>query len=202
MFVPPVYANKTEKVCTCPESCRKEWVPPVTEQRPKQVCVKEACCHEICEPAQYKTETECVEVCPARTEWQRVCCTPEQLACGERQGDCWALVTIPAVTEQRCRQVCVKEATSRTETTPAVYDTVQECVEVSCGYWKDIPIPAVYEDRCTQICTCEGRWEWRRNANCQIPVPQNCNPCQLPGTAAPVAPAPVAPPAPPAPQIK
>jgi hypothetical protein len=77
IFVPPVYENLTEKVCVCPESTRKEWVPPVTEMRKKQVCVREACSREICEPAQFDTVNECVEVCPARTEWQRVDCSPE-----------------------------------------------------------------------------------------------------------------------------
>lgn len=195
VFVPPVYDTVKEKVCTCPESCRKEWVPPVTEQRKKQVCVKEACSHEVCEPAQYDTQTECVEVCPARTEWQRVCCSPEQLAAGEQQGDCWALVTIPAQYEQRCKQVCVKEATSHTETTPPVYETVEECVEVSCGYWKDIPVPAQYEEREKQVCKSDGRWEWRRNTHCEIPKPVDCSPCRPPAPGA-MPPAPATPPAP------
>ena len=163
-----------------PASKTYETIPAEFKTVEKQVCVKPECCHQVCEPAEYKTVTECVEVCPARTEWQRVCCSPEQLAAGERQGDCWALVAIPAVTEQRCKQVCVKPATSHTDTTPAVFETVEECVEVSCGYWKDIPVAAVYEDREKQVCKSDGRWEWRHNTHCEVPKPQPCNPCTPP----------------------
>jgi len=197
VFIPPCYATETEKVCTCPESCRKEWVPPVYECRSKQVCSCPEQRRQIPIPAEYATQTECVEVCPARTEWRRVDCTPEQLACGERQGECWALVTIPAQYEQRCKQVCTREASCREEVIPPVYETVQEQVEVQCGYYKDIVTPAVYEDRCKQVCTAPGRWEWRRNTACVVPQPQVCNPCTPAPMAAPMpAPMPEAAPAP------
>jgi hypothetical protein len=191
VFVPPQYAQETERVCVTPECSRKEWVPPVYECRSKQVCVNPGCTRQIPIPAEYTTVNECIEVCPARTEWRRVDCTPEQLACGEQQGECWALVTIPPQYEQRCKQVCVREASCREEVTPPVYETVQEQVEVSCGYYKDIPIPAVFEDRCKQVCTAPGRWEWRRNLSCVVPVPQVCNPCvPTPMMAQPMMPAP------------
>jgi hypothetical protein len=203
VFVPPVYATEMERVCVCPEQCRKEWVPPVYECRSKQVCVCPEQRRQIQIPAEYSTVTECVEVCPARTEWRRVECTPEQLACGEQQGECWALICIPPQYEERCKQVCVREASCREEVVPPVYETVQEQVEVSCGYYKDITTPAQYEDRPKQVCTAPGRWEWRRNMACVVPQPQVCNPC-VPTPAAPMAPmgpdAGAMPPPPPAPE--
>jgi hypothetical protein len=177
VWIPPVYNTVTEKICTCPEKCEKEWIPPVYETRCKQVCTKPACKKEIPIPAEYKTVEECIETCPARTEWQRVDCTPEQIKGGEKQGECWALVTIPPVYEKRCKQVCTKEACVTYEEIPAVYETQSEQVQVKCGYEKTHTIPAVYEDRCKQVCTCEGKWEWRRNTSCVVPVPQNCSPC-------------------------
>lgn len=180
VFIPPQYATEMERICTCPESCRKEWVPPVYECRSKQVCSCPEQRRQIPIPAEYQTVNECIEVCPPRTEWRRVDCTPEQLAAGEQQGECWALVTIPAQYEQRCKQVCVREASCREEVIPPVYETVQEQVEVQCGYYKDIVTPAQYEDRPKQVCTAPGRWEWRRNAACVVPQPQVCNPCVPP----------------------
>jgi hypothetical protein len=177
VFIPPTYATEVDRVCVCPEQCQKEWVPPVYECRSKQVCACPEQRRQIPIPAEYATQQECVEVCPARTEWRRVDCTPEQLAAGEQQGECWALICIPPQYEQRCRQVCVREASCREEVIPPVYETVQEQVEVSCGYYKDHVTPARYEDRPRQVCTGPGRWEWRKNEACVVPQPQVCNPC-------------------------
>jgi hypothetical protein len=189
VWVPPVMATEKEKICTCPEQCNKIWVPPVYETRKKQVCTKEACSVQIPIPAEYATVEECVEVCAARTEWQRVDCATEGCKAGEKQGECWALVTIPPTYEKRCKQVCTKEASCRTETTPPVYEEQCEQVETACGYYRDETIPAKYEEREKQVCTAEGRWEWRKNMTCVVPQPQVCNPC-TPGATAP-APAPM-----------
>ena len=202
VWVPPVYATEKERVCTCPEQCNKTWIPPVYETRKKQVCVKEACAVQIPIPAEYNNVEECVEVCPSRTEWQRVDCATEGCKPGERQDECWALVTIPPVYEKRCKQVCTKEASCRTESTPPVYEEQCEQVETACGYYKDDTTPAKYEEREKQVCTADGRWEWRRNLNCVVPQPQSCNPCVPSGAAAPagtMAPAPQPPAAPVAP---
>jgi hypothetical protein len=165
----------TEKICTCPEKCEKEWVPPVMETVTEQVCCKPACSRTIPIPAEYATVEECIEVCPARTEWQRVDCPPAEAACGK--SDCYALVNIPPVMEKRCKQVCTKPETCRTEEIPAEYTQVCKQVEKTCGYYKENKTPAVYADQCRQVCTCEGRWEWHLNTNCAVPMPQAVNPC-------------------------
>jgi hypothetical protein len=95
-MIPAQYEEVCDQVCVAPASCTREWVPPVYEQRSRQVCVRPASCRQIPIPAEYKTVCEQVCVCPARCEWRRVECTPEQLACGEQQGDCWRLEEIPA----------------------------------------------------------------------------------------------------------
>jgi hypothetical protein len=182
VWIPPVYNTVSERICTVPEKCEKEWVPPVYETRTKQVCTRQACKNEIPVPAEFKNVEECIETCPARTEWQRVDCTPEQLKAGERQGECWALVTIPPVFEKRCKQVCVREASVRYEEIPPVFETVTEQIEVQCGFYKDRTTPAVYEDRPKQVCVADGKWEWRRNMACVVPTPASNNPC-IPETA-------------------
>ncbi len=221
VYIPPVYNTVSKQVCTCPESCQKEWVPPtyktVTEQVmvecervnripipavfetvTETVCVKPECQEQIPVPAEYQTVEECFEVCPARTEWQRIECTAADTAAGK--AECYALVTIPPVMEKRTKQVCVRPESCTTRTIPAEYTTVskQVCkqpetcreeiiparyetrekqVEVACGYNKDIPIPAKYETVTEQVCVSEGRWEWHLNTNCAVPVPAAVNPC-------------------------
>lgn len=199
VYIPPVYNTVSKQVCTCPESCNKEWVPPtyktVTEQVmvecervnripvpavyetvTETVCVKPECQEQIPVPAEYQTVEECFEVCPARTEWQRVDCATQGCATGQG-GECFALVTIPATYEKRQKQVCVTPEACRTEVIPAVYAEECEQVQVACGYNKDIPIPAVYQTVTKQVCNQEGRWEWQKNTSCAVPMPQVCNPC-------------------------
>ena len=187
VWIPPVYEQVSEQICTCPESCNKEWVPPTYETVSEQVCTKPACQNIIPIPAEYATVEECIEVCAARTEWQRVDCGPAEVACGKK--DCYALVTIPPVYEKRCKQVCTKPECSRTEEIPACYETRCKQVEKTCGYYKDIPIPAKYETRCKQVCKADGRWEWQQNATCVVPQPCATNPCQPAGMTPAPAPA-------------
>jgi hypothetical protein len=172
VWVPPVTENRSKQVCTCPEQCNKTWIPPVYETRTKQICVKQACKTEIPIPAEYSNVEECVEVCPSRTEWQRVPC--------DGQNECWALVTIPPTYEKRCKQVCVREASVRYEEIPPVYENQCEQVEVACGYYKEDKIPAVYETQTECVEVAPGRWEWRLNTACVVPQPQVSNPC-VPG---------------------
>lgn len=190
VWVPPVYKTETEQVCVCPEQCEQEWVPPTYETVTEQVICKPACSRTIPIPAEYSTVEECVEVCAARTEWQRVDCPPAEAACGKQ--DCYALVTIPPVYEKRCKQVCTKPESCRTEETPAEYTTVSKQVEKTCGYYKQNTIPAKYETREKQVCVTDGRWEWRQNSTCTVPAPAPTNPC-TPAPATIPAPAPAAP---------
>ena len=64
----------------------------------------------------------------ARTVWKKIPCEPSGLGEGEKQGDCWKLVEIPAVYKEVTRRVLVKPASTKTETIPPEYKTVKEKV--------------------------------------------------------------------------
>ena len=168
-YVPPQFEEEEYQVCVCPESCKRTWVPPVYEDQERQVCCKPAqtICHPI--PAVFEDQTEEVCCCPARTEWRKVDCTPKMLEEGQRQGDCWMLVEIPAKYRTVTRRVCVTPASSKTETIPPEYKTVTEKVMVKPGYYETETIEAKYETRTRRICKAPGRWEWRRNEDCDVP---------------------------------
>lgn len=175
VWVPPVSQTVSEQIEVCPQQCNKIWVPPVMGTRKIQVCVTPACSKQIPIPAEFQTVEECIEVCPARTEWQRIDCPPAEAAAGKQ--DCYALVTIPPVFEKRQKTVCTKPESCQTVETPAVMEERDEPYEVSCGYYRDETIPAKFETRTREVCVSEGRWEWRKNTSCAVPVPAATNPC-------------------------
>jgi hypothetical protein len=206
--IPAVYETRCETITVECETCRCEWVPPVYETRVREVCVKPPCAKEIHVPAVSRTIEECVEICPARVELQRVCCpvNPCPDPCAPRQEECFAEVQIPAQTKRMCREVCVTPAATKTVYEPALYETVVENCVVKPGYWRTVPAPAVHDRVCHQVCVQPERWEWRRNDACVVPAP--CvppSPCVPPAMAPvvrpPSMPAPVVFPPPPSPAV-
>jgi hypothetical protein len=173
VLIPAQYETVWETVQLQCESCRCEWVPPVYETRVSEVCVRPACAREVYTPPVSRTIEECVEVCPKRTEMQRVCCPADPCPnpCAPRQADCWAQVEIPAQTTRVCREVCVSPAGTHTVYEPPLYETVAESCVVTPGYWRTVNVPAVYDRVCHQVCKCPARWEWRRNTTCTVPTP-------------------------------
>lgn len=169
ILIPAQYKDVEEQVCVCPATTRCEQIPAVFEERTRQVCVCPAKTKTIKIPGEYETQTEKVLVCAARTEWRKIPCTPSQLAAGEKQGDCWQLVEIPAQYKDVCKRVCVKEPSCKTETIPPVYKTVTEKVCVKPASTKQIPVPAKYETRTRKELVAPCRWEWRRNEDCEVP---------------------------------
>lgn len=169
-YNPPQFEEEEYEVCTCPESCQKTWVPPVYEEQERQVCCKPARTRCIPVAGEYENVTEKVVACPARTEWRKVDCTPKMLEEGQRQGDCWMLVEIPATYKEVCKRVCTKEPTTRTETTEPEYTTVTEKVMVKPGYYETDTVPAKYEKRTRKKCVAPGSWEWKRNEDCDVPA--------------------------------
>lgn len=215
VWVPPTYETYEEQVIAEPAGCKKEWVEPVYEEQERQVCTKPASTKRINIPAVYKdvekrvcvrkasrkrinipaeydTREEQVMTCAARTEWRKVECTPKQLAEGQKQGDCWMLVEIPAQYKSVSKRICTKEASCTFEEIPAEFDTITEKVLVTpaaCttetiapeyetrservmvkkGFYKTLNIPATYETVTKKKCTGPGRWEWRRNGDCEVP---------------------------------
>ena len=60
-------------------------------------------------------------------------------------GECYARVWVEPTYKQRSERVLVKEPSTRTQITPAVYETVTERVLVSEGSSRLEVIPATYE---------------------------------------------------------
>jgi hypothetical protein len=109
---------------------------------PQRVCVQEECQkrHEV--PAEYETVTERVMIAPARTEWQRIDCTPAQEQSGTTE--CWQLVEIPAQYEDRVRKVLKSPATFWIERVPAKFEDIHGAPSVVYRWqrFKDCEIPA------------------------------------------------------------
>lgn len=169
VLIPAQYEEYEEKSCCKPASTKRDWIEPVYEEREKKVCCTPARCKQICIPAEYEDKTERVQTCAARTVWKKIPCEPDGLGEGEKQGDCWKLVEIPAQFKDVTRRVMVKPASTRTENIAPEYKTVMEKVLVTPGEWKCTPIPAEYKTvtKRRQVAPC--RWEWRRNEACDVP---------------------------------
>lgn len=186
-YVPPKYETVTKRVLVKPACSTKEWVPAKYEERTKKVCSKPASSRRVQIPGEFETRTERVLVRAAREEWQKIDCDAMELEDGEKQGECWRLVKVPAEYKSVTKKVCVKEPSCRVEEIPAEYKTVTEKVMVKAGYYKEIPVEAVYKTVEKKQLVAKGRWEWRKSDECLIPdVIER-------GVATEIAPAPAAP---------
>jgi hypothetical protein len=169
IFIEARYEDVPEQVCTCPESCTREWIEPVYEEQDRQVCCTPARCERITIPAEYEERSREVCVCPARQEWVKIPCEPSGLAEGEKQGDCWMLKEIPPQNRTVTERVCVKPASCEVKEIPPEFKTVKERVCVKPGEWKVTPVPAKFETRTRKKLVEPCRWEWRRNTDCVVP---------------------------------
>lgn len=124
-----------------------------------EVCIEPEC--QVCEPVPgvYETVYESVLEQDARTEWQKVDCpdTPG--------GDCWKLVTIPAIYRSVPREVCKVPPSVKTRVIPAKMQKVYSA-----------PPPV---------------WEWRK-VECAPPAAAPA--CPAPAGSAPPPPTPAVPP--------
>ena len=82
----------------------------------------------------------------------------DELPTDAQPGQCFATITIPAVTETTTTQVLVTPATTKTETIPATYKTVTEQVLVSEATTRTEVVPATYrtETRRVPVDPAEG----------------------------------------------
>jgi len=71
-------------------------------------------------------------------------------------GKCYAKCKIPDVYEDVSVQVLVKEASSKTVTSPARYETVEERILVKAESVKLVPVPAQYETVTEQVLVKEA----------------------------------------------
>ncbi len=167
--VPAQFEEYEERVLVTPASTNRQWIEPVYEEQERKVCSSPARSRKINTPAEYGTESDRVQTCPARTVWKKIPCESGDLQEGEKQGDCWKLVEIPAQFRDVERRVLIKAATCRTETIPPTYKTVTEKVMVKPGEWKCTPVEATYKMVTRKRCTAPAKWVWRKNDACDVP---------------------------------
>lgn len=169
VWIPPVSKQVTERVCVCPETCRTIRLPAEYGTRPTLVCVSPAKMKEIIRPAVYTTKKEDVCVRGPRDAYRRVECenVPEGAT---RQAECWVKEKCPPVFETRERRVCVEPPRKTLEYTPARYEQREERFVTKPARCAKETIPARYEERTRTVCVSPGRWEWRRNTTCEVPV--------------------------------
>lgn len=117
-------------------------------------------------PAAYRNETEQVMVTPARKEWRKVPCADVDIRTGEKLGDAYCLVEIPAVFKTQTKQCLVTAACTKRDYIPAVYRTVNREVLVHEAYDKEIPVAAKTASRSSQRLVTPARWEWRWGDEC------------------------------------
>lgn len=169
VWIPPVTKEVTERVCVCPESCRTIRLPAEYGTRPKMVCVQPAKVQESIKPAVYGTKIETVCVRGPRSVYRKVDCD-SKVEGAVRQCECWVKQECPPVLEERARRVCIEPPRKTLKYTPARYELREERYlknPVRCA--KEV-IPAKYETRTRTVCVQPGRWEWRRNTDCEVPV--------------------------------
>ncbi len=169
-WIPPVTKTVTERVCVCPKQCKKVWVPPEYGYRPKLVCVAPANVREVCKPGLWTTKDKDVLVKPEQEMWCKTCCKPTVAGEGESQCECYVKKVKPAVWGTRKERVCVAPSKLCVEYSPARYKCVEERYLIKEGFCQTIMVPAKYETRTREVCTTPGRWEWRRNEDCEVPV--------------------------------
>jgi hypothetical protein len=152
--IPATFKTESYQALVSGESCRTEKIPAVYEDRSETVMVRKASQRRISVPAVHQTESYQVCSSPARNEWKKTDCEGKS-AGGDLKmvsGECWCLVTIPAVFETRTRDVCVSKESCVMETIPAEFKTVCKKVCVKPEGNIKIAVPAVYETRTREVC--------------------------------------------------
>ena len=169
VWIPPVSKEVTERVCVCPEQCRPVKIPAQWGTRPQLVCVSPAKVTEHVKPAVYTTKKEEVCVRGPRDVYRRVDCD-SKVEGAARQCECWVKQRCPPVFETRERKVCIEPPRKVLEYTPAKYEMREERYLVCPERCATEKVPAKYEERTRTVCVQPGRWEWRRNTDCEVPV--------------------------------
>ena len=169
VWVPPVTKEVTERVCVCPEKCRTIRLPAQYGTRPKLVCVSPAKVTEHVKPAVWTTETEEVCIRGPRTVYRKVDCDTK-VEGAVRQCECWVKEECPPVLGTREKCVCLAPPKKTLQYTPAKYEMREEKYMVCPPRCVKEKIPAKYEERTRTVCVSPGRWEWRRNTDCEVPV--------------------------------
>ena len=166
VWIPPVNEMQTERVLVQPARKVKRWIAPVYGKRMKVVCGRPAEISEQVVPGQYGTRRRTIVTDPGHDVWSRVKCGNDPCGCQE----CWKKDTCPPKTEDVCERVCIEPSRTVVKFRPAEWKVVEEEYMVEPGRCEEICVPARYETRARSVCKQPGRWEWRRNPNCDVPV--------------------------------
>ena len=164
VWIPPVYEEKATKVLVRPAGKRTIRMPAEYGTRPKLVCVAPPKLKETEKPGVWAHEKEDVLVRDGRQSFQRVKCGNDP--CDE----CYKVVECPPEFETRCKAVCVEPPKRCVEFTPAQWKVVEERFETKPAWCRVECTPAEYEMRRERVQVQCGRWEWRRNDRCEVPV--------------------------------
>lgn len=164
IWVPPMHETREKRVLVRPASQRKIQVPAEYGTRPKLVCVSPAKLKEVEKPGVWAHTKDDVLVRDGRTVYRKVKCD------NDPSGECYKLEKCPPEFEARCKAVCVTPPKRCVEYSPAKYKLVDERFELRPAYCRTECVPAQYEMRTETVCVQPGRWEWRRNDACEVPV--------------------------------
>lgn len=141
-FTEAQYRTITEQVLVKEASQRIVITPARFETVQETVLVKEASSRVVDVPAVYRAESESVLVEPARSVWQSDCGLVEQV--DNTTGEILCLVEVPARYETLTKTVLESAPTTRTETIPAEYVTVDVERIVEPASEQRIDVPAEY----------------------------------------------------------
>ncbi|MFM8979110.1 MAG: hypothetical protein ACKOSS_01400 [Planctomycetia bacterium] len=168
VWVPPVEGTVEERVCVKPAGTRCAWVPPTYGTRQRLVCDEGPRIVERLQPAEYCVKRQQVVVQPEGT---RTRCVKEP-GCGPCQPSTVREVTekVPAVVQEQCTRIAVRPDRLALEYTPATYRVLEERYEISPGFTEQVEEPAQWATVTRKVVLQPGRWEWRLNPTCTVPV--------------------------------
>ena len=161
VWIPPQYEEKSHTVCVAPAGKKKIWVAPVYGTRVKLECVSGPEINERTTPAQFGSRKVQIRQ-PGKT---RCVCTKDECGCPTR-----AQVTDPDTFRTECERICLQPERTCFEFKPAQYQAVQERFLIKPGFCQEQCTPPRYETKTTRVCVRPGKWEWRRNVDCEVPM--------------------------------
>ncbi len=164
VWQPPVSKEVEKRVLARPAGTRTIKIPAEYGTRPKLVCIAPAKLNEVTKPGVWTTKKEDVLVRPARSTYKRVKCSDDP--CKE----CWVKQDCPPVWREDCKAVCLQPPTKRVEYTPAKYKMLEERFLIHPATCRKECVPAEYKMVRETVCVQPGRWVWRRNDTCEVPV--------------------------------
>lgn len=158
-YVEASCTNETKKVLVKAAYNETAVVPAVTKQVTRKVLVDSAKTIEEYIPALYENVSKRVLIEEAHTEWKKGNSSAVQKVV---DGDTYCLVNVPARYETKVEKVLRIPASSKTRTVDAVYKTYQETIVVTPETTRVVKRnPAVYKTVQECVEKTAGRYEWR-----------------------------------------